>query len=278
MNMNKTPKFLMMLATAGLAFSMAAHAEDNPNQTQSYNNQTPNAAVESAKDLLGKTFSFGKSAFSAVVNSEPAQQVKGAVVSTGSAVYNSEGAQKIKGVASDAYNSAPVQQVKGAVVSTGSAVYNSEGAQKIKGVASDAYHSAPVQSIKTGAGNVISAGKDKVNDMAQGVTEYKQNALAARGVNENSSEEEKKAAYGEANGEAVKSFFGNLLNKTKAVTNEVATTVQNATAPTDQIGEIAKSEKVQNAVVASPEQAMKNVQSIRTKDKAPSQKPKYQNN
>lgn len=234
--MNKTPKFLMMIATAGLALSMAAHAEENPNQTQNYNNQAPNAAVEDAKAFLGKTFNFGRSVVGAVVNSEPVQGVKGAVFSTGSVVYNSEGAQKIKGVASDAYNSAPVQQ------------------------------------IKTGAGNVISAGKDKVNDMAQGVTDYKKDALASRGLTENSSEEAKRAAYGDANGEAVKSFFGNLLNKTKAVTNEVATSVQQATAPSDPIGDIAKSEKVQNAVVATPEQAVSNVQKLRAKDKVPTQK------
>ena len=216
---------------------MAAHAEENPSQNY---NQGTNAAVEGAKDLLGKTFNFGRSAFSALSNSEPVKQVKGAV--------------------------------------TGSAVYNSEGAQKIKGVASDAYNSNPVQSIKTGAGNVISAGKDKVNDINQGVKDYKQNALATRGVTESSSEEDKKAAYGDANGEAVKSFFGNLLNKTKAVTHEVATTVQNATAPTDPIGEIAKSEKFQNAVVASPEQAMKNAQNLRIKDKHLTQKTKLQSN
>lgn len=226
----------MMLATAGLAISMAAHAEENPSQNY---NQGTNAAVKGAKDLLGKTFNFGMSAFSAIVDSEPVKQVKGAVVLTGSAVYNSEGVQKIKGVASDAYNS------------------------------------NPVQSIKTGAGNVISAGKDKVNDISQGVNDYKQNALATRGVKESSSEE---AAYGDANGEAVKSFFGNLLNKTKAVTQEVATTVQNATAPTDPIGEIAKSEKVQNAVVASPEQAMQNVKNLRIKGNSVIQKTKLQNN
>ena len=237
--MKQTPKFLMMLATAGLALSMAAHAEENPSQNY---NQGTNAAVEGAKDLLGKTFNFGRSAFSALSNSEPVKQVKDAVFSTGSAVYNSEEAQKIKGVASDAYNS------------------------------------NPVQSIKTGAGNVISAGKDKVNDISRGVNDYKQNALATRGVTESSSEEDKKAAYGDANGEAVKSFFGNLLNKTKAVTQEVATTVQNATAPTDPIGEIAKSEKVQNVVVASPEEAMKNAQNLRIKHKPLTQKTKLQSN
>ena len=131
-----------------------------------------------------------------------------------------------------------------------------------------------MQSIKAGASNVISAGKDKVNDMSQGVNDYKQNALATRGLQESSSEEDKKAAYGDANGEAVKSFFGNLLNKTKAVTHEVATTVQNATAPTDPIGEIAKSEKFQNAVVASQEQAMQNAKNLRIKDKPLTQKTK----
>lgn len=272
----KNTKFLLMVATVGLALSSGlSHAQEHDSSPApvAASPEQVEAAKQGVKNFFGGVLNFGTSAanvatsaVNAVVQSEPVRGVTKAATETykqatdtdigrqatgavrtvtdqAGNVYRqvsaNEPVQTITDKAGNVYRKVnanePITNLKAGVSNTVNGITQSETAQHLSNAAGN---------VAGAAKSVVGAGVNKLQDAKGSIDNYANQALAAKGLNANSSEEEKKAAIGEANLNAMTNFFGKLRDtvtqKIDAVTpaTEPIAQVVNPTNVTRNIQEI----------------------------------------